>query len=99
MHDSFRVQVADSHSYLQSVKLHYRFWQAFVGLKNLVKFASTHKRHHEVKPGLSLEQIFHSDEEWVFTAEEDVLLKASVLHLLEIKKHILTNRLDCVLFA
>lgn len=99
MHDSFRVQVADSHSYLKSVELHYRFWQAFVGLEYLVEFASTHKRHYEVKPGLRLEQIFHTDEEWVVTAEEDVLLKASVLHLLEIEKDILANRLDCVLFA
>ena len=99
MHNSFRMQVADSHCYLESVELHYGFWQSFVGLEYFVKFPSSDKRHHEVKSCLCLEQILHADEKGVVAAEEDVFFETCVLHLLEVKKYVLANRLNRVLFA
>ena len=48
---------------------------------------------------MTLEEGVHSPEGWGGAAEQDIFFQARVLHLLEVEKHVLSDRLDRVLFT
>ena len=93
------MQVSDGQANLKRVELHHWFWKSFVRFKYFVQLATPHERHHKVEAGLTLEEVVHSAEEWVVAAEQDIFFQARVLHLLEVEKHVLSDRLDRVLFT
>ena len=97
MHDSFLVQVSDSHANLRSVKPDNFLWKAFVLFEHLVQFTTLDERHHKVQPLCRLKQILHSHEEGVLATEQNVLLKLSVLDLIVVNQHVFTDYLYCVL--
>lgn len=96
MHDSFAVQFSDSQHNLGGVKPHDILWEALLGLKDFVKLAASDERHHEVESGFALEQVVHSDQEWMVGLEHDVFLEHSRLDLVVLNQHVLANCFNCV---
>lgn len=93
------MQVTDSQANLKRVELYYRLWKPFVRLKYFVELATTHERHHKIEACLTLEEVVHTAEEWMVTAEQDIFFQPRVLHLLEVEKNVLSDCLDRVLFT
>lgn len=96
MHDSFAVQFSDSQHNLGGVKPHDILWEALLGLEDFVELAAPDERHHEVESGFALEEVVHSDQEWVVGLEHDVFLEHSRLDLVVLDQHVLANSFDCV---
>ncbi len=99
MHDAFRMQVADCHANLQGVEFDDRFWQTLVRFENFVELTSFDEGHDKVESFLRLEQVLHTDKEWMVAAEKNVFLQTSVLDLFEIEEDILADSLDSPLLV
>ena len=93
------MQISDSQANLKRVELYYRLRKSLVRLEYFVQLAATYERHHKIEARLALEEVVHAAEEWMVTAEQDIFFQPRVLHLLEVEKHILSDRLDRVLFT
>lgn len=99
MHDAFCVQVADCHANLQGVEFDDGFWQTLVRFENFVELTSFDEGHDKVESFLRLEQVLHTNKEWMVTAEKDIFLQTRVLNLLEIQENILADGLDSPLLV
>ena len=98
MHNALIMKVADSHTDLGSIKLHNVFAESLLRLKNFVELASFNKGHYEVEALRRLEQVVHTDQVRVVTAQEDIFFKLRVLHLIILNEHVFADGFDCVHF-
>jgi len=99
VHDAFRVQVANCQDDLECIEFDHGFRQTLLCLEDLVELAAADEWHHEVESLLCLEQVLHTYKKGVVTAEQDVLLQPSVLHLLKVEKDVFADGLDGVLLV
>ena len=96
MGNTLGMKVTDSQNNLGSVKLDHVLWESLLALEHLVQLSSSNEGHDEVQAELRLEEIVHAHKEWVVAAEQDILLKLGVIHLVILKEHILSDGLDSV---
>ena len=85
------MEIAYSHRNLQCVELDKRFRQPLPRLEDLIEFTASDEWHYEVQPGLRLEHVLHSYQEWVLAAEQNVFLQFCICNLLEIKQDVFSD--------
>jgi len=96
MGNTLRMKVPNSQNDLGSVELDDVLWESLLALEHLVQLSSSNEGHDEVQAELRLEEVVHSHQEWVVAAEQDILLKLGVIHLIILEEHILSDGLDRV---
>jgi hypothetical protein len=62
----------------------------------LKQFATANELHDEVELHISLENILHTNKEWMVGLLKDFFLELGGLHLVVVKNHIFAQRLHCV---
>ena len=59
------MQIPDSDDHLDCIESDYVFVENLLFLEDFIQFGTSDERHHEVEPEVILEQIIHSDKEWM----------------------------------
>lgn len=81
---------------LSSVELHDIFRESFLSLKDFIKLATSDEGHHEVKTGLTLEEVVHANEEWMIGFEHNIFLEHGGLHLVVFNQNVFSDGFDRV---
>lgn len=69
VHNALGMEIADGEADLEGVELDGLLRQPLLCLEDLVELTTTYERHDEVEALGRLEEILHTDEEWMVTAE------------------------------
>jgi len=85
------MQISNSQAHLHSIELRciFRESRAFPQVRE--QLAATHESHNEEDLGISLEHVFHSDEEGMVSHDQDVLLQLGRLDLIILQDDILAQ--------
>jgi hypothetical protein len=92
------MEVADRQNNLGRIELDHRLSESLLRLEDLVKLTTLHEGHNEIKACWRLEQVVHTDQVRVVTAQEDIFFKLRVLHLIILNEHVFADGFDCVHF-
>ena len=69
---SLHVKIPDSYSQLSSIENNLLLAEPSLRTENFVQLAAPHKRHNEVESQFILEEVLHTNQEWVIALEHDV---------------------------
>lgn len=84
---------------LSSVKSDNILGKTFLGFENFVKLASLYEGHNEVKTCVWLEQIVHTNKEWMVAPEKNIFFKLRILNLVVLNQDVLPDSFDSVYFV